>query len=52
MRWSGRDIKKYSEIGVDGFPAAASQEHGEKFYQAVLGELEKVVGQIRDERLS
>ncbi len=45
------NIKEHSEIGVDGFPGAASKEDGELFYNAVLGELEKVVGQIRDEQL-
>ncbi|MDH3443682.1 MAG: creatininase family protein [Deltaproteobacteria bacterium] len=46
------NIKEHSEIGVDGFPAAASKEDGELFYNAVLEELGKVVGQIRDERLA
>jgi len=46
------NIKDHSEIGVDGFPAAASKEDGEKFYNAVLDELEKVVCGLRDERLA
>jgi creatinine amidohydrolase len=34
------NIKEYSEIGVDGNPAAASREAGERFYKSVLDELE------------
>ena len=43
------NIKDHSEIGVDGFPAAASREDGEKFYQAVIIELQKVVRQLQAE---
>ncbi|MFQ5902368.1 MAG: creatininase family protein [Candidatus Binatia bacterium] len=37
------NIKEYSEIGVDGNPAAASPEDGERFYRSVLIELHQVV---------
>ena len=43
------NIKDHSEIGVDGFPAAASAADGEKFYQAVIDELGKVVRQLQAE---
>jgi creatinine amidohydrolase len=43
------NIKDHSEIGVDGFPAAASKEDGAQFYQGVLSELEKVVRQLQAE---
>ena len=41
------NIKEHSEIGVDGNPTAASREDGERFYQAVLGELEKRVRNLQ-----
>lgn len=42
------NMKEYSEVGVDGNPAVANREDGELFYQAVLGELEKVVRALQD----
>ncbi|MGZ8532048.1 MAG: hypothetical protein ACXW6J_15780 [Candidatus Binatia bacterium] len=43
------NIKEHSDIGVDGFPAAASATDGELFYQTVLTELEKVVRELQQE---
>jgi creatinine amidohydrolase/Fe(II)-dependent formamide hydrolase-like protein len=43
------NIKEHSEIGVDGFPAAASAKDGELFYQTVLTELAKVVRELQQE---
>lgn len=42
------NIKEYSEIGVDGFPAAASAKDGELFYQSVLNELDRVVRELQE----
>ena len=42
------NIKEYSEIGVDGFPAAASWAAGELFYRSVLQELERVVRELQE----
>ena len=42
------NMKEYSELGVDGNPAVANREDGERFYQAVLRELEQVVRAIQD----
>lgn len=42
------NIKEYSEIGVDGFPAAASCADGELFYRSVLQELERVVRELQE----
>ena len=42
------NMKEYSEVGVDGNPAVANRQDGELFYQAVLGELEKVVRALQD----
>jgi creatinine amidohydrolase len=44
------NIKDHSEIGVDGFPGAASAQDGELLYRSVLDELEIVVRALRDER--
>ena len=43
------NIKEHSEIGVDGFPAAASAKDGELFYQTVVTELAKVVRELQQE---
>jgi creatinine amidohydrolase len=43
------NIKEHSEIGVDGFPAAASAKDGELFFQSVVEELEKVVRELQTE---
>jgi creatinine amidohydrolase/Fe(II)-dependent formamide hydrolase-like protein len=43
------NIKEHSEIGVDGFPAAASAKDGELLYQSVLTEMEKVVRELQQE---
>ena len=45
------NIKEYSEIGVDGFPEAASKEDGERFYNAVLSALERVIRDLEKEPL-
>lgn len=44
------NIKDHSEIGVDGYPAAATREDGELFYRSVLNELENVVRTLCGER--
>ena len=41
------NIKEYSEIGVDGNPAAATREAGERFYNSVLDELEKTMRMLQ-----
>jgi len=46
------NIKEYSEIGVDGFPGAASKEDGERFYNEALTALERVIGELGKEPLS
>ena len=43
------NIKEHSEIGVDGFPAAASAQDGAQLFNAVVGELEKVVRELQAE---
>jgi len=43
------NIKEYSEIGVDGFPEAASKEDGQRFYIAVLTALERAIGALGKE---
>jgi len=43
------NIKEHSEIGVDGFPAAASAKDGELFYQSVLAASEKVARGLQQE---
>ena len=42
------NIKEHSEIGVDGNPSAATREDGERFYQAVLAELEKTIQSLKE----
>jgi len=42
------NMKEYSEVGVDGNPAVANHDDGERFYQAVLGELEKTIRALQD----
>lgn len=44
------NIREHSTVGVDGNPAAATLEDGEKFYQAVLSQLETAIDQIRHDR--
>ncbi len=46
------NIRQYSEIGVDGFPEAASKEDGERFYNAVLSALERAIGDVGKAPLS
>lgn len=41
------NIKEYSEIGVDGNPAAANREAGERFYKSVLDELERAMRMLQ-----
>ena len=43
------NIKEHSDIGVDGFPAAASAKDGELFYQTVLTEMGKVIRELQQE---
>lgn len=44
MRWP--EMKE--EVGVDGNPAVANHDDGERLYQAVLGELEKAIRALQD----